>query len=57
MVAVLLAICIVGVLPLVTAGVCALFIAAGEAAPTNQARSFIPAPYQPMEILTRSTHV
>jgi len=58
MVAVILAIFFVGVLPLATAGACALFIAVGAAVPTSEAptRSFTPAPYQPMDILTRSPH-
>ena len=58
MVAVIVAITFVGVLPLVAAGVCALFIAVGAAVPTSEAptRSFTPAPYQPMAILTRSAH-
>ena len=54
MVATILAICIVGVLPLITAGLCALFIATGAAVPANDRTAFTPAPYQPMEILTRA---
>ena len=56
MVAIILAIFFVGVLPLLTAGLCALFIAVGAARPANDGTAFTPAPYQPMEILTRSAH-
>jgi hypothetical protein len=54
MVAIVLAIVFVGVLPLATAGVCALFIAVGAARPALDGTAFTPAPYQPMEILTRA---
>ena len=57
MVAVLLAICIVGVLPLITAALCALFIATGAAVPATDRTAFTPAPYQPMEILTRAGRI
>jgi len=57
MVTIILAIFFVGVLPLLTAAICALFIAVGEARPLNDEHTrFTPAPYQPMEILTRSAH-
>ena len=57
MVAIILAIFFVGVLPLLTAAICALFIAAGAAVPVNDGTTrFTPAPYQPMEILTRLPH-
>ena len=57
MFSVLLAIFVVGILPLLTAAACALFIAAGAAKPNTTSERFVPAPYQPMEILTHSSHV
>ena len=57
MVAIILAIFFVGVLPLMTAAICGIFIAIGSAVPVNDGTTrFTPAPYQPMEILTRSGH-
>jgi|KBSSwiStaDraftv2_1062776.scaffolds.fasta_scaffold4487196_2 hypothetical protein len=57
MFAVILFICIVGVLPLLTAGACALFIALGGAEPNTTTQRFVPSSYQPMVILTHSAHV
>jgi len=57
MAAIIFFICIVGVLPLLTAGLCALFISLGDAKPNTTSSRFSPSPYQPMVILTHSAHV